>query len=152
MKRLGILLAAVAAALALTASAVADQSYTDPGGDAGVGTDIVGVTVRNDVNSGAMSIQVASANPIVANHAVAIFIDADRNPSTGCNGDEYFIYGGPATGVAFLTCSGGNFVPPNVRVEAGPTARRQARTGENVPRTARPGLVACRWASPRTRG
>ena len=41
---------------------------------------------------------------------------------------------------------------PNVRVEAGPTARRQARAGENVPRTTGPGLVACRWASPRTRG
>ena len=42
--------------------------------------------------------------------------------------------------------------PPNVRGEAGPTAGRQARTGENVPRTTRPGLVACRWASPRPRG
>ena len=40
----------------------------------------------------------------------------------------------------------------NVRVEAGPTARRQARVGENVQRTTDPGLVACRWASPRTRG
>jgi hypothetical protein len=43
-------------------------------------------------------------------------------------------------------------VQPNVRVEAVPTARRQARAGENVPRTTGPGLVACRWASPRTRG
>ena len=44
------------------------------------------------------------------------------------------------------------FMTPNVRVEAGPTARRQARAGENVPRTTGPGLAACRWASPRTRG
>ena len=43
-------------------------------------------------------------------------------------------------------------VTPNVRVEAGPAARRQARAGENVQRTTGPGLVACRWASPRTRG
>ena len=43
-------------------------------------------------------------------------------------------------------------VLPNVRVEAGPTAGRQARAGENVLRTARPGLVARRWASPRPRG
>src|SRR5881394_3955250 len=41
---------------------------------------------------------------------------------------------------------------PNVRVEAGPTASNQARVGENVQRTTGPGLVACRWASPRTRG
>ena len=44
------------------------------------------------------------------------------------------------------------FVLPNVRAEAGPTAGRQGPTGENVPRTARRALVACRWASPRARG
>ena len=36
---------------------------------------------------------------------------------------------------------------PNVRAKRSPTAGRQARAGENVPRTARPGLVACRWRS-----
>ena len=36
---------------------------------------------------------------------------------------------------------------PNVRAKLAPTVGRQARTGENVPRTARPGLVACRWGS-----
>jgi len=36
---------------------------------------------------------------------------------------------------------------PNVRAKGAPTAGRQARAGENVPRTARPGLVACRWRS-----
>jgi hypothetical protein len=35
----------------------------------------------------------------------------------------------------------------NVRAKRAPTAGRQARAGENVPRTARPGLVACRWRS-----
>ena len=38
-------------------------------------------------------------------------------------------------------------VLPNVRVKPAPTVGRQARTGENVPRTARPGLVARRWGS-----
>ena len=104
MKRLGVLFAALAVTLAVSASAVADQSYTDPGGDAGVGTDIVGATVRNDISSGTITIQVASANPIVANHAVAIFIDADRNLSTGDQGDDYWMYGGPATGIAFFAC------------------------------------------------
>ena len=41
----------------------------------------------------------------------------------------------------------GSFVRPNVRAKRATTAGRQARTGENVPRTARPGLVACRWRS-----
>ena len=47
---------------------------------------------------------------------------------------------------------GGMDETPNVRAEAGPTAGRQARAGENVPRTTSPGLVACRWASPRAKG
>ena len=38
-------------------------------------------------------------------------------------------------------------VMPNVRAKRATTAGRQARAGENVPRTARPGLVACRWRS-----
>ena len=39
------------------------------------------------------------------------------------------------------------FLMPNVRAKRATTAGRQARAGENVPRTARPGLVACRWRS-----
>ena len=39
------------------------------------------------------------------------------------------------------------FMMPNVRAKRATTAGRQARAGENVPRTARPGLVACRWRS-----
>jgi LDH2 family malate/lactate/ureidoglycolate dehydrogenase len=44
-------------------------------------------------------------------------------------------------------CVGGYFMRPNVRAKRAPTAGRQARAGENVPRTARPGLAACRWRS-----
>jgi len=36
----------------------------------------------------------------------------------------------------------------NVRAKGAPAAGRQARAGENVQRTAGPGLVACRWCSP----
>ena len=36
---------------------------------------------------------------------------------------------------------------PNVRANRAATAGRQARAGENVPRTTGPGLVACRWRS-----
>jgi hypothetical protein len=38
-------------------------------------------------------------------------------------------------------------VQPNVRANRAPTVGRQARAGENVPCTARPGLVARRWCS-----
>ena len=39
------------------------------------------------------------------------------------------------------------FAEPNVRGKPAPTVGRQARAGENVPRTAGPGLVARRWGS-----
>ena len=38
-------------------------------------------------------------------------------------------------------------VRPNVRAKRATAEGRQARAGENVLRTARPGLVACRWRS-----
>jgi len=108
MKRFLYLLGVAVAALAMAGSAGADQSYTDPVGDAGVGTDIVGVTVRNDTTSGLISIQVASANPVVANHAVAIFIDADRNQATGDQGDDYWMFGGPLVGRGFFATPNGS--------------------------------------------
>ena len=43
--------------------------------------------------------------------------------------------------------AGGAVVKPNVRANREPAAGRQAWAGENVPCTARPGLVACRWRS-----
>jgi len=89
-----------------------DQSYSDPSGDAGPGTDITSLTVRNDT-AGGVSIQLASASPIVANHAVALFIDADRNQSTGDDGDEYWMFGGPAVGVAFFAWNGSSWAETN---------------------------------------
>jgi hypothetical protein len=110
--------------LVVAGSAGADQSYTDPTGDAGAGTDIVALTVRNDA-AGNISIQVASASPIVANHAIAIFIDADRNASTGSSsGDEYWMYGGPDVGIAFFVWNGSQFVqtsPASFRAGAAAT-------------------------------
>jgi len=50
-------------------------------------------------------------------------------------------------GFTVLGRYGGLFLRPNVRAKGATTAGRQARAGENVPRTARPGLVACRWRS-----
>ncbi len=110
MRRILYLLGVAVAALAMAGSAGADQSYTDPVGDGGVGTDIVGVTVRNDTGSGLISIQVQSASPVVANHAIAIFIDADRNQSTGGDGDEYWMFGGPLVGTSFNAWNGSSFV------------------------------------------
>ena len=38
------------------------------------------------------------------------------------------------------------FVCASVRAKRAPTGRRRARVGENVPRSARPGLAARGWA------
>ena len=90
----------------------ADKEYTDPSGDGGPGTDITNLTVRNDT-SGGVSIQVVSASPVVANHAIAIYIDSDRNQSTGSSGDEYWMFGGPLVGTAFFAWNGSSFVEAN---------------------------------------
>ena len=111
MKRLlALLLVASSAALVTAMVAGAQQSYTDPVGDAGPGTDIASVTVRND-QAGLISIQVASASPIVGNHAVAVFIDADKNQATGDEGDEAWMYGGPFVGAEFFTCTSAGCSP-----------------------------------------
>jgi hypothetical protein len=99
-----LLLVASTAAFLAAMPAAAEQSYSDPGGDAGPGTDITSITVRND-QAGLISIQIASANPIVGNHALAVFIDADKNPATGDEGDEAWMFGGPFVGSAFFNCS-----------------------------------------------
>ncbi len=109
---LRILLLGVLLALASATGAWADQSYTDANGDGGPGTDVTSVTVRND-DAGRITIQVGSASPIVANHAIAIFIDADRNQSTGDMGDEYWMYGGPLVGSAFFAWNGSTSVRMN---------------------------------------
>ena len=106
--------------------AAAEQSYTDPSGDAGPGTDIVNVTVRNDTTSGAITIQVQSTSPTVGNHAIAVFVDADRSQSTGDHGDEYWFFGGPLVGGAFFAWNGSTLA------EASPASFSFATPGSNI--------------------
>jgi hypothetical protein len=68
--------------------------------------------VRND-QAGLITIQVGTANPIVGNHAMAVFINADKNRSTGGDGDEYWMVGGPDVGVGFFAWNGSSFALTN---------------------------------------
>ncbi len=112
-RRLGLIAVVAMAVMAIaTGAALADQSYSDAGGDAGPGTDVTGMTVRND-QAGNITIQVAAANPIVANHAIAIFLNTDRNAATGGQGDEFWMYGGPLVGTGFFTWTGSGFAEAN---------------------------------------
>ena len=97
---------------ALAGGAFADQSYPDATGDARSGTDITGMTVTND-GSGGIVFQVGAASPLVANHALMIFIDADKNQATGDLGDEYWLFGGPEVGSGFLAWNGTQWVEPD---------------------------------------
>ena len=108
MKLRFALLFAVGAALLAASSAGADQNYSDPAGDAGVGTDIVGITVGNDA-AGAISMRIATATTVPFNHALLVFVDADKNPSTGGDGDEFILFGLPI-GTLFLAWNGSTFV------------------------------------------
>lgn len=107
-------------------TAAEEHGYTDPSGDGGPGTDITNLTVRNDTSSGAISIQVVSASPVVANHAIAIYIDSDRNQSTGRSGDEYWMFGGPLVGTGFFAWNGSAWAEPN------PAGFSVAQVGGNV--------------------
>jgi hypothetical protein len=111
MKGLLTALAVASVAVLVTAGATgAAQSYTDPSGDAGPGTDITGITVDND-QAGMLTMQITSASPIVANHAIAVFIDADKNPATGDDGIEAWMFGGPLVGAGFFTCTAAGCSP-----------------------------------------
>lgn len=107
---IAVLLVASVAAITVVTGAGAEQTYSDPTGDAGAGTDIASVTVRNDL-SGLVTIHISSASPIVGNHAVAVFIDADRNGATGDDGIEAWMFGGPLVGAAFMACNSAGCSP-----------------------------------------
>jgi hypothetical protein len=79
-------------------------SFTDPTGDSGAGPDITGVTISNTV-ANVIHFQIAIANATILpdNHFVGVFIDADRNPSTGAfGGFEYSIQTAGALGQTLL--------------------------------------------------
>ena len=74
----------------------------------------------------------------------------DRNLSCGEKAsqfNQYDVEQAEADAKGQQRSTDAHFLRPNVRAKRATTAGRQARAGENVPRTARPGLVACRWRS-----
>jgi hypothetical protein len=59
----------------------------------------------------------------------------------------WWLFGSRRQALTLLKHRTASFVLPNVRAKRVTTAGRQARPQENVHRTLRPGLVACRWRS-----
>ena len=85
-------LASAAVALLCAQAARADTGFTDPAGDAGGSPDLTEVTVANDAE-GRIVFRVAFAGgaPLPRAGDVAIFVDADKDVSTGESGRDYRI-------------------------------------------------------------
>jgi hypothetical protein len=109
---LALVCAAALVAAGGASTARADQSYTDPRGDAGSGSDIVAVTVRNDA-AGNLTIQVGLASPLPDNHFIWIDVDQDKNASTGLvrsgAGIDWRAYGGKIYGAHAFRWNGSAF-------------------------------------------
>lgn len=90
MRRLMILMAAVAAAFAAAAGAAASSgTFADPAGDAAGAPDITAIAM-NDSATGLLQIGVTVTGLTVTTPTeLAIFFDTDRNSATGDTGWEY---------------------------------------------------------------
>ncbi len=74
--------------------ALSDVSYTDPTVDAtGGAPDITQVTVSNDA-AGVLTFRVTTVGAVGADSDVYIGLDADANPATGSQGQDYSIFVG----------------------------------------------------------
>ena len=106
-------------ALLLARGAAADQSYTDPAGDATSGApDITTVAVAND-GAGKITIDVAFAALPGSGSFFGVSMDTDNNLNTGDYGADYSFFL-PSSGDGWLErWDGSDFVPiasPTVRV------------------------------------
>lgn len=86
-----------ATAASVERRAVSEQGYTDPAGDVGEGLapDLTGITAFNSP-AGALGFRIGYANRacVGAGDSLAVFLDLDRNPSTGSptGGFEYALF------------------------------------------------------------
>jgi hypothetical protein len=105
----------VAAALLLTGSALADQTYTDSSNEVAGSADISTVSVVNDPIAGTITFQVqTNMTTMEPNSEIDFFIDIDRNAGTGDqNGFEY-IFGLAPDGWFFGKWDGTQFTNPGV--------------------------------------
>jgi hypothetical protein len=105
-----LLLVAAAVALALgvpgAASAGSPVSVTDPSDDAGSAPDIIKVTVADDgAGSFTFTIELATMPDLQPDGFIVVFLDTDRNVSTGRNGSEFYV-GATPRGVMLARWSG----------------------------------------------
>jgi hypothetical protein len=89
---------------ATTAGSHNPQVFADPTGDSGSGPDIATVTIRNTA-AGVIRFDIAVPNAgqlLPDDSVVAVFLDTDRNASTGSDGSDYTIQTTGSTGTPVL--------------------------------------------------
>lgn len=84
------LVAALACILIPASDAFAETSLTDPAGDAAGAADITRIDVSNDA-SGTVSFRITTSSPLTDAEEIVVFLDADRNRSTGPGGTERLV-------------------------------------------------------------
>jgi hypothetical protein len=106
-RRLLIIVATLAVALIAPAVAGAESvTVTDPSGDAGTAPDIIKLVVADDVaGSFTFRIELATMPDLQPDGFLVVFLDTDRNESTGRNGAEFYVSATPK-GVALARWSG----------------------------------------------
>jgi hypothetical protein len=94
------------------AGANAAQTFTDASGDAkGAAADVTQVAASNDFDGNlTFSITFANRTSLDPDDQLFIYLDADKNVSTGPNGTEYAI-GVRSTGAELLQGTGSTFAP-----------------------------------------
>jgi hypothetical protein len=125
-KRMGLIAAALAAALILVPAASSGE-YTDPSGDSGTAGDITSVTVAGDKASGQLLFRITGTN-VVSSATIPLIleIDSDANPLTGditVNGSDYE-FDVDNTSYGFFHWNGSDWVATpdlSVQVSGGPS-------------------------------
>lgn len=111
MKR-ALLFLVAALALMVVPLGAAETSYSDPGGDAGIGPDITSVAVSNS-DTGLVTFKVTTGP--VPDSILAAWLDTDLNPTTGSYGVERVVMVALNAGGAIATFVGdpvtGQMVP-----------------------------------------
>lgn len=87
MKRIIVVVVIAVIGVAATMASAGDKAYVDAAGDSGTAPDITNVTVT-DAN-GLVVFKIEGA--LVPSSAFEIYVDKDRDPSTGDDGDELWL-------------------------------------------------------------
>jgi hypothetical protein len=96
MKRSIVGIAVLVLALLAARVALAEQRFTDAAGDSGGAPDITVVNVANDA-AGNLTFTATTNQPaLAADGVLTLWLDTDRNSSTGGNGVEFSLFVGSA--------------------------------------------------------